>query len=602
MWSDIFTHDFPNGEKIAILLLDTQGLFDDHSTLHDNTAIFALSMMLSSVQCYNLVNMIRDNDLQHLDLFTEYGRLALEQTDEKPFQKLLFTVRDWSNPQKFSFGDSKMYADKVFAENSEQTPEMKELRRRIRMSYQQVDTFLLPHPGFVVAVDQNFNGELDLIEPIFIEYVKELSTSLFAPENLIVKKINGQQVRARNLSQYLESYTNMFNSDKLPEINSVLMATAQVSNTILYNDCMQRYSDAMETALENANPFMSENELVQLHEQTKTGVLAQFLEKPKLGGDELRTKFQRKLENGTQQRYRTFKAENERKRRDFIEKANLHNEKISGEIVGAVKRNLLQEIEKINSELSFAQLNNVFQSETDAALRDFATRKMGDDDISRDLRERLKNGLNTLKDTLAKTLESYTHALQSYSDTMHRSLGEVQYYSHGDFIGVHQKAKNAAVNQFQSQPGDNELKSVIQRKIEANIEKRQHSFGEVNEAKRQKFQQRAKAHTEALVRELKASFENKVKNGIGSRFLSGDDLVRLISKTKQSVLQEFESRKLGNDELSNAAYHHNRPILEREIDSLQVNLNKDNERNRPEPYEPSNWVKFRDATFGKWFG
>ncbi|XP_031639340.1 atlastin-like [Contarinia nasturtii] len=583
MWSDIFTHDFPSGEKIAILLLDTQGIFDDHSSLSDNTAIFALSMMLSSVQCYNLMQNIREDDLQHLELFTEYGRLALEQTNEKPFQKLLFIVRDWPFAYETAYGNGKKVADEVFAGNSEQTPEMQELRRRIVMSFQQIDAFLMPHPGLAVANSRNFSGELNQISAEFKQYAKELAPLLFAPERLIVKKINGQQVRARDFSQYLQAYTNVFNGGSLPEPKSVLMATAEASNTILYNDCMQKYSDAMETAFKNANPFMSENELVQLHEQTKTGVLAQFLEKPKLGGDELRTKFQQKIENGTQERYQTFKAENERKRRDFIEKANLHNEKISGEIVGAVKRNLLQEIEKINSELSFAQLNNVFQSETDTALRDFATRKMGDDEISRDRREKLKSDLNALKDSLAKTLESYTRALQSYSDSMHGSLNGVQYFSHGDYVGVHQNKKNAAVNQFQSQPGDNEYKSMIQRKLEANIEQRQLQFAAINEAKRQNFLQRANDHSAALVKELKASFENRVRGGIGGRFLNDNDFFGLLSNTKNSILQEFESRKLGNDELSNHAYHNHRPVLEREIDSLQAALKQANEANRPPP-------------------
>ena len=62
------------------------------STVRDCATIFALSAMLSSVLVYNLTSNIQEDDLQHLQLFTEYGRLAIEDSGETPFQKLMFLV------------------------------------------------------------------------------------------------------------------------------------------------------------------------------------------------------------------------------------------------------------------------------------------------------------------------------------------------------------------------------------------------------------------------------------------------------------------------------------------------------------------------------
>lgn len=226
MWSDIFTHDYENGEKIAIILLDTQGVFDDQSSVRDCTTIFALSMMLSSVQCYNIMQNIKEDDLQHLELFTEYGRLALEQTKEKPFQKLLFIVRDWPFAFETNYGwDGQTIVDETLAGNDDQTPEMRQLRARISSSFEKISAFLLPHPGMTVAQGNGFTGDIQQIDPEFRKYAKDLVPGVFAPENLTVKRINGQKVRARDLLQYLQSYTAIFNGDALPEPKSVLMVS-----------------------------------------------------------------------------------------------------------------------------------------------------------------------------------------------------------------------------------------------------------------------------------------------------------------------------------------------------------------------------------------
>lgn len=71
MWSEVFKATLNNGEKIAIVLLDTQGTFDSESTVKDCATVFALSTMLSSIQIYNLSQNIQEDDLQHLQVIFE---------------------------------------------------------------------------------------------------------------------------------------------------------------------------------------------------------------------------------------------------------------------------------------------------------------------------------------------------------------------------------------------------------------------------------------------------------------------------------------------------------------------------------------------------
>lgn len=271
----MFTHDFENGEKVAIILLDTQGMFDFQMCVRDCTTIFALSIMLSSVQCYNLMQNIREDDLQHLQLFTEYGRLALDQSNEKPFQKLLFIVRDWQFPYEnhYGFGGQEVI-DEILTGNGEQTREMHQMRKRLDSSFNDIGAFLMPFPGTTVAQSNNFTGDLKQIDAVFIKYVKELVPAILAPENLIVKKINGQKVRARDLLQYLEAYIKIFNGDGIPEPRSVLMATAEASNLIMHKDALGFYVDSMLKSMSEVDYF-KDADLANVHQTTKNAAVEQ---------------------------------------------------------------------------------------------------------------------------------------------------------------------------------------------------------------------------------------------------------------------------------------------------------------------------------------
>ena len=277
--------------QIAVLLLDTQGAFDSQSTVRDCATIFALSTMTSSVQVYNLSQNIQEDDLQHLQLFTEYGRLALEDSGDTPFQKLLFLVRDWSFPYEAPYGTDpggSSILERRLQISEKQHPELQALRKHIKACFSDISCFLMPHPGLKVATNPKFDGRLTGnrrrrrrrrpllvflflfllllpavtgfplawlglvlpsffrvvlvkrtlslmesvsfllahwttdIEPDFKDQLKELVPFLLSPENLVVKEIGGNRIRAKELLHYFQSYMAIYKGDELPEPKSML--------------------------------------------------------------------------------------------------------------------------------------------------------------------------------------------------------------------------------------------------------------------------------------------------------------------------------------------------------------------------------------------
>ena len=78
MWSEPFIHYSEEAEEVAILLMDTQGMFDNETTMNLTAQIFSISTLVSSFQIYNVQNSIGEDKMMHLALFSGYGRIALE--------------------------------------------------------------------------------------------------------------------------------------------------------------------------------------------------------------------------------------------------------------------------------------------------------------------------------------------------------------------------------------------------------------------------------------------------------------------------------------------------------------------------------------------
>ena len=244
LWSKPFTKKLPSGREIIILLMDTQGAFDLDSTVKDCATVFALSTMISSVQIYNLQSNLQENDLQHLQLFTEYGRIALAEVDSKPFQKLCFLIRDWPVPYEYDYGfegGERLLQKKLSVDGRHK--ELQSVRAHINSCFGSTSCFLMPHPGKIVATSPNFKGQLKDIDETFVDMLKEFVPGILSGENIVVKEINGSKLTCEDLLQYFKAYSKVFQGKDLPEPKSILHATAEANNLAALNSAKNKYTE-----------------------------------------------------------------------------------------------------------------------------------------------------------------------------------------------------------------------------------------------------------------------------------------------------------------------------------------------------------------------
>ena len=272
MWSHPFFLERGRDEPLAVLVVDTQGMFDHETTMALTASIFGLSTLLSSYQIYNVDKRIQEDNLQQLALFTEYARTAMGQTEQerKPFQKIEFLVRDW---QHFEDEDEdyeameksmKEYLDNVLSERK--ASDLKDTREQILTCFEDISCYGLCHPGFAVT-KKKYSGDVSVLEEMFVELLDRYCQQVFSPEALQPKQIHDRELTAVELGSYIQAYAELFVSGaNFPTAATLLAATASANNSNAITLALAEYNDRMDrVAGPKCSNFIRPEELNEEH-------------------------------------------------------------------------------------------------------------------------------------------------------------------------------------------------------------------------------------------------------------------------------------------------------------------------------------------------
>ncbi|XP_064468147.1 atlastin-2-like isoform X3 [Ornithodoros turicata] len=282
LWGKVFKIKTPKHGLVAVVLMDTEGAFDNTSTLEGNVTIFSVSMLLSSVQVYNLTKQITQSDLEHLKLFAEYASMARSKEGQgnEVFQKLLFLIRDWKYPGEKPFGleGGQELLDPWLERNHTLPREVYELRENIISSFAEVRCFLLPRPGDAIE-KSSFDGKLHDLSTDFKFHIKDLVPFLLSPETVVPKKINGRIVTCKELVCMFQAYFSVFNHKELPQPLSIFNATAFIHNKRIMDKIVGKYDTGMEAIVHSH----SDTDIQMEHDRLTRECLSVFQNEQKMG-------------------------------------------------------------------------------------------------------------------------------------------------------------------------------------------------------------------------------------------------------------------------------------------------------------------------------
>ncbi|XP_060636568.2 RING finger protein 112 [Anolis sagrei] len=112
IWNQPFWVPSEHG-KVAVFLIDTEGSMDLERSKEAGVKLSAFSMLLSSYQILNLVTMMKDTDLEYLDMFVYVAKEVGRTFKLNPTQQLDVLVRDWFFPPKYGLQEGHKYLQEV---------------------------------------------------------------------------------------------------------------------------------------------------------------------------------------------------------------------------------------------------------------------------------------------------------------------------------------------------------------------------------------------------------------------------------------------------------------------------------------------------------
>lgn len=294
LWSEPFVigRKTPDGnnEKIAVLLLDSQGAFDSQMTKEQSATIFGLTAVLSSHQIYNISMQIQEDKIESLHYFMECAgscsRFLEKDTSEhiKLFQTLEFLVRDWPN-----FGES---WDLHTCEN-----QMKEHMRQhldnardsstpdaIKSMFDKVSCWLLPHPGLKIN-KIGWDGRISDLSPEFITLLDAYVKRTFGPD-LRPRIVLGKPLTASTLVSVTTAFVEAF-KDLVPKGANLATAIAASSNLMAKEQALVEFKTSLEKAIESGSgKGLKDEDFIRSEKKVRLSAIDSFLRSTNFGPPE----------------------------------------------------------------------------------------------------------------------------------------------------------------------------------------------------------------------------------------------------------------------------------------------------------------------------
>lgn len=225
VWSDIFLYE-DSVNSYAILLMDTQGLYDSELSVTNNANILALNALFSTFFIYNVEYPMQAEKYENLRLSLEHAKKVLEtkvhhnggDLTAKAFNEFVFLFRDVEGKDEgnWGFNGGNRFVNKYFKFSDKAYLES----FHINSVYDHVYGFSMPPPGDEVS-KESYDGRFSQLDEDFQSQLQYFIGEIFSPRHFKPKKILGQDLSVRDYLMGIKVFCRSVKGNEIAPTKSI---------------------------------------------------------------------------------------------------------------------------------------------------------------------------------------------------------------------------------------------------------------------------------------------------------------------------------------------------------------------------------------------
>eukprot|EP00747_Dinoflagellata_sp_TGD_P213109 gnl/TRDRNA2_/TRDRNA2_86107_c1_seq1.p1 gnl/TRDRNA2_/TRDRNA2_86107_c1~~gnl/TRDRNA2_/TRDRNA2_86107_c1_seq1.p1 ORF type:complete len:591 (+),score=143.34 gnl/TRDRNA2_/TRDRNA2_86107_c1_seq1:46-1773(+) len=274
VWSKPFMFKMRDGRSLGVLIMDTQGAWDDTMTEDQSATIFGLTALMASKLIYNIQNRIEEGHFENLDYFTTFAQSACAGMpgSNTPFGHLEVLIRDWAGYEDgWTVDDCKQQVEEHLSDHLsiEKSPDENARMKvaRLENCFSGIKCFGLSHPGLKVT-KKNWGGDIKIIEDDFVHLADHFFASLFQGDFPRPSAPLGFELSVSTFKRVLLNFVQAFRDKKGMGIG---LRDAFVNNQVMTarDELTRKFEDQMRRTISDTqviDPTTLESELESIRQ------------------------------------------------------------------------------------------------------------------------------------------------------------------------------------------------------------------------------------------------------------------------------------------------------------------------------------------------